>query len=111
MPAERLSRIELNGARLGPEAQHARADVRDLLQVGAGVRRAEADDVAYEVLPGLTGRRRVVGGRADDQAAHRVADQGDAGDRLRPGRDELLEQRVEVLAVLGDVQAGVVADA
>ena len=96
--------------RLGPEPQQPRAEVRDLLEVGAGVRGAEADHIAYEVLPGLTGRRGVVGGGAYDEAAHRVADEGDAGDRHGPGLHELLEQGVEVLAVLGDVQAGVVAD-
>ena len=53
MPAERDSRIALNGRVSGEDAERAGPDVRDLLEGGAPVWRAEAHDVTDEVVPGL----------------------------------------------------------
>ena len=52
----------------------------------------------------------LVRGAAGDEAAERVADQGDLGDRHRPGGDELLELPGELGAVGRDVHAGVEVD-
>ena len=51
-----------------------------------------------------------VAGAAGDEAAHRVADQRDPLDLDRPVAHQLVQQRRERGAVLGDVAAGVEAD-
>ena len=44
------------------------------------------------------------------QPAHRVPDESEALDRHRPGGHQGVEQAAQALAVLGHVEAGVVAD-
>ncbi len=51
----------------------------------------------------------VPAGAADDQAAHAVPDQGNGFHRHRPGRAQFLQQSGELLAIGGDMAAGVVA--
>ena len=96
--------------RLGEPAEPEGRVVHRLLERRAHVRRAERDDLADAVDPGVAVELRDVRGAAGHQPAHRVADERDLLDLDRPCVDGGLEQLGQRAAVLGDVAAAVVAD-
>ena len=81
----------------------------DLFQVGTGMRSAEADDVLNQLRPDFARSGRVVGRGADHQSAHRMADKRHARHADGPGINKLADESIQVLAVLRDMETGVVA--
>jgi len=74
----------------------------------AVVRRADADQRSQLCTPRMVRDFGVVTCTARYEAAHAVAEQHDLVDRNRPCAREPLEQCIELAAVRGDVQTGVV---
>ncbi len=83
--------------------------MRPLLERGAEMGRPQRDDVRDAPDPVLPELIRLVGSAARDKAAHRMSDERDLLDGDRPRAHQLIEQRGDQASVLGDVQAGVVA--
>ena len=95
--------------RLGQALQRRRQHPRTLLKRGAAVWRAEVDGVADLAHPGSLVTRADVTGRADHERAQRVADQHELAQLHRPVGRQQRQQARELLTVLGDRQAAVVA--
>ena len=87
MPPLRRRRKRLIAARLGQQVERRAAQVDDLLERRAPVRRPERDDVADAAAPSRAALGRLVRGAARDEAAHRVPDERDLADLDRPVGD------------------------
>ena len=80
----------------------------DTLQRRAVVRRAQKHQPLELRRPRVSGLRGLVKGTARQQAAHAVPQQRQFLHRLRPGREQLLQQSGQLRAIGRNVQAAVV---
>ncbi len=103
----RLSAFE-NVRVSGIVARRALATFHSSLERSPKMRAGEHEHVAHPGHPPLAGG--LVARAARNQAAHRVADQGDLVDLYRPIPVELAEQPREITSVGADAATAVVAD-
>jgi hypothetical protein len=101
--------VEPGGDRpgLGQPAEAMGAPVGEPLERRAEVWRSQADDMPQPAAPFVPQFIGLVCSATRDQAAERVADQGDVGDLDRPAPDQFLERLGEFAGIRGYPQPGV----